>query len=110
MKQYVIDELRPSDHEKIKAYMDDHFGPVSLKGIYWIPIEEKQLAGAQIEHVSCRPFFFSVELEPHRLACEFLVRTRNRIRCDCIQYATEQQRNWLIERMDAIFDTLEIIS
>ncbi len=110
MKQYVIDELRPSDHEKVKAYMDDHFDRGKVEGIYWIPLEEKMLAGAQIAHVSCQPFYFAVELEPHRLACELLVRTQNRMRCDCIQYATQQQRNWLIESMDAVFEKLEIMS
>ena len=110
MKQYVIDELRPSDHEKVKAYMDDHFDRARIEGIYWIPLGEKQLAGVQMNHMSCQPFYFAVELEPHRLACELLVRTQKRIRCDCIQYATETQRNWLIELMDAILEKLEIVS
>ena len=32
MKQYVIDELRPADHKKIKAYLDENFGPSEEKG------------------------------------------------------------------------------
>jgi len=44
------------------------------------------------------------------LACELLVRTKNRMRCDCIQYATANQRNWLIELIDNMFSRLEIAS
>ena len=110
MKQYVIDELRPSDYQKIKVYMDTHFGKDSLEGIYWIPVDEEQLAHVQPSHDECHPFFFAVQLDVDRIACELLVRTRNKIRCDCIRYATQDQRNWLIGMFDAIFDDLEIIT
>jgi hypothetical protein len=49
-------------------------------------------------------------LRPDRLAGELLVRTRNRVRCDCIHYADERQRNWLIQTVDAIFEKLGIIT
>ncbi len=110
MKQYVIDELRLSDYEKIRAYMNTHFGKDSLEGIYWIPVDEKQLSRYQVSHDDCRPFFFAVQLDEEKIACELLVRTRNRIRCDCIRYATRNQRDWLIGMVDAIFDELEIIT
>jgi hypothetical protein len=45
-----------------------------------------------------------------RLAAELLIRTRNRVRCDCIHYADERQRNWLVQTVDAIFEKLEIIT
>ena len=44
MKQYVIDELRPEDHKKIKAYLEENFGPASVAGIYWIPLAEDMLS------------------------------------------------------------------
>ena len=52
----------------------------------------------------------ALELGPDRLAAELLVRTRSRVRCDCIHYADERQRNWLVRTVDAIFEKLEIIT
>jgi hypothetical protein len=52
----------------------------------------------------------ALELSPDRLAAEMLVRTRCRVRCDCIHYADEGQCNWLVRTVDAIFEKLEIIT
>ena len=108
MKQYVVDEIRAADHEKIKVYLDAEFGPAEMGGLYWIPIAAEMLSEVQKAHQSCQPFFFALDLEPDRLSCELLIRTRGRIRCDCINYATEFQRNWLISVVDAVFEKLEI--
>ncbi len=110
MKQYVIDELRYEDFEKIKQYLDARFSQNDIEGLYWLPIPEAHLDEIQTVHVDCRPYFFSLELDYPKLACELLVRTQNRIRCDCIKYATEPQRNWLIDSVDAMFEKLEIIT
>lgn len=107
MKQYVIDELRPADYQKLKAFLDDKLGTAEFGGVYWIPLDTDQLGVTQTEHESCQPFHFALELEPTRLSCELLVRTRQRIRCDCIAYASEKQRNWIIGYLD---DTLEELS
>jgi hypothetical protein len=108
MRQYVIDELRPEDYTRIKAYLDDTFGEDKMEGLYWVPLDEDYLSDVQGAHGGCKPFYFAIEIGPTALACELLVRTRNRIRCDCIGYATERQRNWLVDRVDAIFETLDI--
>jgi hypothetical protein len=108
MKQYVVDELRPEDHAKLKAYLDQRFVVQGFEGLYWIPIGEELLDGVQKAHDDCRPFYFALELSPTRLACELLVRTRQQIRCQCIQYATAFQRNWLIEWVDAALAELNI--
>ncbi len=108
MKQYVIDELRPADYKKINAYLNENFGPSNVDGIYWIPLNQNNLTPVQVEHTQCRPFYLAIELEPHRMTCELLVRSENRIRCNCIGYATEKQRNWLIRFIDSIFDDLGI--
>lgn len=110
MKQYVIDEIRLQDYGKIKAYLDDTFGDSGVDGLYWLPVDEGILSEVQKAHTSCAPFFMALELGEDRLAGELLIRTRNRIRCDCIRYADERQRNWLIETMDAVFEQLEIIT
>ena len=108
MKQYVIDELRIEDYEKIRTYLDEHLGPCGIDGIYWLPLDSSILNKTQAEHSECRPFYFVIELEPARLSCELLVRTKNTVRCSCMAYATKKQRNWLIELIDTIFSRLEI--
>lgn len=108
MKQYVIDELRIEDHEKIKTYFDDHFKVSEIGEIYWVHLDPEMLSEIQVSHHECKPFYFAVELEPDKISCELLVRTGNRIRCDCIRYATESQRNWLICLIDTILEKLEI--
>ena len=110
MKQYVIDEIRLQDYGKIKAYLDDTFGESGVDGLYWLPVDEEMLSEQQKAHRDCAPFFMALELGEDRLAGELLIRTRSRIRCDCIRYADERQRNWLIQTMDAVFEKLEIIT
>ncbi|MFZ1199649.1 MAG: hypothetical protein WAO07_05725 [Desulfobacterales bacterium] len=108
MKQYVIDELRSTDYDKLKAGLAERFGPPELGGVYWIPLEPEHLSATQRSHDDCRPFYFAVELQDQSLACELLVRTRQRVRCACIAYATHAQRNWIIALIDDILDGLNI--
>ena len=110
MKQYVIDELRPEDYEALKKYLDEQFGQAEMGRIYWIPVAADLLTDIQLQHEECRPHFLALDLDQDRIACELLVRTKNRLRCDCIQYASEQQRNWLIQLIDNMFNRLGLVS
>ena len=110
MKQYVIDELRPEDHHKIKQYLDKHYGPAELGGIYWLPLTTDVLSDIQQQHKGCQPFYVAIDLQEDQLALELLVRTKKQIRCACIGYAEERQRDWLIEQVDATFERLGIIT
>ena len=108
MKQYLVDELRPEDYEKIKAYLDENVRPAPMAGLYWIPLAGDVLAGIHADHTGCGPHYFALELSEDRLACELLVRAEQTLRCNCIRYASKEQRDWLIDRIDAILDKLEI--
>ena len=110
MKQYYIDELRPGDYEKIKAYLGERFGPSHVEGVYWVPLDPDLLDEVQAAHVDCQPFRFAVILNENTISFEFLIRTRNRVRCDCIHYANQAQRHSIIEFADSIFDTLKILT
>jgi len=110
MKQYVIDEIRLQDYGKIKAYLDDTLGDSGIEGLYWLPVDASILSGVQKAHPDCAPFFMALELREDRLSGELLVRTRKRVRCDCIRYADDRQRDWLIRTVDAIFEKLEIVT
>ena len=90
--------------------MDRNYGPSGMDGIYWIELDQEILSDIQKDHKECRPFYIAVDLEPDKMSCELLIRTRNKIRCRCIHYATEAQRNWIIQRIDAIFEENGIIT
>ena len=108
MKQYVIDELRPRDYEMIKTFMDENFGSSNVDGVYWLQLDHNILTPVQKEHTECQPFYVAVDLESNLVAFELLVRTKNRMRCSCMGYATEKQRNWLMGLADSMFDKLGI--
>ncbi len=108
MRQYVIDEVKPQDCGRIKKYLDSHFEQSTMTGLYWIPIDNEILNDIQKQHTDCQPFYFAVELLPDRLVCELLVRTKSRMRCNCMGIANENQRNWFIAFADSIFERLEI--
>ncbi len=108
MKQYVIDELRYADYEALQQYFQSHFSPSGLDGLYWIPVDADILSDIQRSHADCHPHYFAVELQPERLSCEFLVRTAARVRCNCIAYADQRQREWLLQVIDAVLEKLAI--
>jgi len=96
------------DHEAIKVYLKENYSASDVDGIYWIPLEEDILTEIQKEHTDCQPFYFAVDLEPNRIAFEMLIRTQKKMRCSCMGYATENQRDWLMGLADSIFDQLGI--
>jgi hypothetical protein len=108
MKQYLIDGLRPKDHEKLKAYLDEHLRSSPLGGVYWLELSEELLTPIQKAHVECSPHMFALTLEETSLVCEFLVRIEKNIKCDCMGYATKGQREWLMDQADAILEKLDI--
>ena len=108
MKQYVIDELRYQDYEALQQYFQSHFSSSGLEGLYWIPLDKDILSDTQRSHADCHPHYFAVELEPGRLSCELLIRTASRVRCNCIVYADDCQREWLFKVIDAVLEKLAI--
>lgn len=110
MKQYRIDEIRPRDYEQLKAHLDESYGVPKVRDLYWIPLEFDLLDDVQADHTDCHPLYFAVELQPNFLSAELLIRTRNRMRCDCIQYATKAQRNHIIRFVDRLFERLKIVT
>ena len=108
MKQYVVDEIRPEDYARLKVEIEARYGPAELGGIYWLPVDAERLNTVQAAHVECHPLCVALELCSDRLVCELLVRTRQRVRCDCMAYADDRQRSWLMDTVDGIFTRLEI--
>ena len=110
MKQYIIDELRPADWEKLGSLLEDKFGQPVMDNIFWVILDPDLHTDIQKAHKDCQPFYFAMELARDALACELLIRTKQRVRCNCIAYATEKQRNWLIRLIDNLIAEAEIIT
>jgi hypothetical protein len=110
MKLYVIDEIRVENYKQIKVFLEKEYGKSEMGGIYWVPVDEALLTSLQASHPSCQPFYVALDLEPDRLCCELLIRTKQRVRCDCMGYANQDQRNWIISGIDRVFEKLEIIT
>lgn len=108
MKQYVIDGLKPEDYKKLKEYLDRNLEVSPLGGLYWLQLDRETLGPMQKSHEECAPHLFALQLEDTCLSCEFLVRIKNNIKCDCMGYATPEQRDWLIETVDSILKKLNI--
>ncbi len=108
MKQYVIDELRPGDYRKLKSCLQERLGRAELDDLFWLEIDKSIYNETQAAHVDCQPFFAAVRLEEQSIAVELLIRTMNRMRCECISYATAEQTAWLIAFLDNLVDELGI--
>jgi len=109
MRVYLIDGLRLDDYKKLKDYLDEHLESSPLGEIYWFKLDEHILTDIQKEHTDCHPHVFALMLEETSLSSEFLVRITNKVRCDCMGYATKKQRDWLMDQVDAIFEKLGIL-
>jgi hypothetical protein len=110
MKQYVIDELRPEDYEKLKTALTESLGPPELGNLYPLPLAPALWNQEQRDHLACQPFYLTLDLQRGQLCCELLIRTRNAIRCRCMGYANPDQVVWLIRWVDALFETHQIIT
>jgi hypothetical protein len=108
MKQYLVDQLRPHDYGALKAHLDNTLRQAGLPGIYRLPIPSEMLTGTQLSHITCKPFYAAIELQPDAVSCEFLIRSETKLRCACMEYANREQRNWVMDQIDAILEKLEI--
>lgn len=110
MRQYVVDDLRCSDYEKLKSLLDNTYGNSGIDGIYWIEIAADALTPVQALHNDCKPYYFAVELNENKISAEFLVRSKNNMRCPCMGLATESQRNWIINFVELFLSETGIIN
>ena len=108
MKQYVIDQLREGDFLKLEHYFASNSEAGDLPGIYWVPMPESLYVDLQLEHKDCQPFYFAVNLDLQSVSFELLIRTRSRLRCGCIQYANPNQRRYILEYADGLFEELKL--
>jgi hypothetical protein len=108
MKQYIADQLRESDYEQILDFLDANAEKGALGGVYRVEIPEELYTPLQLDHAECQPHYFAVNLELRQVAFELLIRSREKLRCNCIAYATPQQRDYIIHFADGMLERLNI--
>lgn len=107
MRQLLFDEINSRDIKKIKGHLSRHFEE-SMPGLYWVNVSEDLLDETQFQHKSCQPFYFAIEVGNNCMKIELLIRSRKRLRCSCIKYANEAQRNFILHFADKLIKDLDI--
>lgn len=108
MKQYVFDQLRESDYMKILEFLGKNAQESVFDDIFWIELPQGLYNDTQKEHSNCRPFRFAVNLTRNRVEFELLIRTPQVIRCACIGYADQKQRDYILAYADKMLEDLGI--
>ena len=108
MRQYMLDEIARKDLPRVQEYLNEHAGASSLADIWWVDLPEDLFSPEQFEHLQCRPFRFAVELGDNFVRFEFLIRSREKMRCTCIDYATRQQRDFILGYADRLVEDLAL--
>ncbi len=110
MRQFVIDELSPMEHDNIDSYLKRTLKQGPMIGLYWINLTEDLLAEAQQGHDKCGPFYMGVEVEKDLVRFELLVRSHSNLHCSCIAFATPTQRQFVLDFIDKMLDEEKIRS
>jgi hypothetical protein len=108
MKQYVIDQLRESDHSQILAYLKNDAEEAEFGDVFWHKLPEELYTDIQKEHTDCQPFCFAINLSLNQVDFELLIRSRQILRCNCIGYANKAQRDYILDYADRMLKDLGI--
>jgi len=108
MRQFVLDEIPPQRMEEIESYLKEKAVPSGLEKIFWLEIPPDLLSLVQREHKECGPHYLAVEMGKNFLKFEFLVRSRKRLRCACVQYATQDQEIFLLNFVHSLIQALHL--
>ena len=110
MRQFLVDEIPHRQMEAIEDYLKKKTIASGLEKIFWLEIPEDLLSPIQYEHKGCGPHYLAIELGQDFLKFEFLVRSRKRLRCDCVQYVSPAQEIFLLNFARTLIQTLGLNS
>ncbi|MBI4766129.1 MAG: hypothetical protein HY787_16275 [Deltaproteobacteria bacterium] len=108
MRQFLVDEIPRRQMEEIEVYLKEKTVSSGMKEIFWLEIPERLLSPVQEEHKACGPHYLAIETGQDFIKFEFLVRCRNRLRCDCVQYATPPQETYLMDFAHTLIQGLDL--
>ncbi len=108
MRYYLVDEISLSDMEKLNTFLRQDAIRSELEQLFWIQIPKELLNDIQAMHRECQPYQFAIEVGSEWLKAEFFIRSRNNLRCTCSEYCTPSQRDFIIQYIQDMLETLEI--
>jgi hypothetical protein len=108
MRQYQLDEIPRPYVPRVREYLDAHAIAAGVEDIWWVDLPEDVLSPEQFSHRDCRPFRFAVEAGDDFVRFEFLIRSRETMRCTCIDYATRVQRDFILAFADRLVEELAL--
>ncbi len=109
MRSYFIDELNPTEIQRLASHLAAAGLQGTVRDIYWLTLPEDLLTPEQCQHLEhCGPFVASIELGDAWMKIELLIRGRGKLRCSCIGLATPEQRDWVLDQIDVMLRDLEI--
>lgn len=109
MRSYFVEELQKDDMQLLLSHLQARGLQASMQDMYWLPVPEVLLTEEQRAHLKqCGPYVASLEIGDVWLKAEMLIRGRGKLRCSCIGYATNDQRDWLISAVDVMLGDLGI--
>ena len=108
MRQLLLDEIPKNEMEQVRDYLRTHTLPSGLGEIFWLELPADLLGPVQWEHRACGPHYLAIEVGKDFIKFEFLVRARNKFRCDCVQYANPAQENFLIQFAHTLIEKLDL--
>lgn len=100
MRQYYIDEISFLERDNLDSYLKRTLKAGPMEGVFWLEVPPDLLGPAQQDHEECGPFYVSFMLENDSLRVEFLIRSSHNMHCSCIAWATEGQRQFILDFVD----------
>jgi hypothetical protein len=104
MRQLVIDELSPMEHDNIDSYLKRTVQQGPMVGLYWLALPPDLLSDAQLGHEDHGPFYFAIELTRDGVKFELLVRSQSNLHCTCIAHANPAQRQFMLDFIDRMVE------
>lgn len=109
MRNYLLEDVYEEDLAKIVDALKELELAGPIEDIFYLPIPEALLQDVQKEHLGeCGPYFMALEVMENSFKIELLVRARNKIRCECVSYATSDQRSHMLDYIDKFIIDLGI--
>ena len=102
VRQYIIDELGSDAIKRVSDYLQGHCESSGLNNLFWLQMPEDILSPEQYSHKACQPHCVGIEVGDKFVSFEMLVRSRNSLKCNCIAYATPQQREFILSFADRL--------
>ena len=105
MRVYMVEDITLQEREGVIRELEAMELGAGLEGIYWLPVPREMLSLVQAEHTqSCGPHVMALEVEDDALRLELLVRARNRLRCECVHYASTVLCAHMMNYVDALLE------